>query len=49
MTHHHHHDDGPHPSAAAGPSLLRLSAPRRLAVAGFVIGLLWAAFFWVSH
>ncbi|HEX8809024.1 MAG TPA: hypothetical protein VF760_08530, partial [Xanthobacteraceae bacterium] len=47
MTHHHHHqDDVPHPSAAIGASLLRLSATQRLTVAGIVIALLWAAFWW---
>jgi hypothetical protein len=46
MTHHHHQDDVPHPSAAIGASLLRLSAAQRLAVAGTVIALLWAAFWW---
>jgi hypothetical protein len=46
MTHHHHHDDVAHPSAALGASLLRLSAAQRLAVAGIVIALLWAAFWW---
>jgi hypothetical protein len=46
MTHHHHHDDASHPSAALGASLLRLSAAQRLTVAGVVIALLWAAFWW---
>jgi hypothetical protein len=46
MTHHHHQDDAPHPSMAISASLLRLSAARRLALAGVVIGLLWAAFWW---
>jgi hypothetical protein len=45
MTHHHHQDDAPHPSAA-GASLLRLSAVQRLAIAGIVIALLWAALWW---
>jgi hypothetical protein len=49
MTHHHHRDDAPHPSAAIGASLLRLSATRRLTVAGTVIALLWAAFWWAIH
>jgi hypothetical protein len=43
---HHHHDDASHPSAALGASLLRLSAAQRLAVAGVVIALLWAVFWW---
>jgi hypothetical protein len=46
MTHHHHHDDVPHPAAAIGASLLRLSAPQRLAIAAIVIALPWAAFWW---
>jgi len=46
MTHHHHQYDTPHPSAANGASLLRLSAVQRLAIAGIVIVLLWAAFWW---
>jgi hypothetical protein len=46
MTHHHHQDDVSHPSATLGTSLLRLSAAQRLAVAGAVIALLWAAAFW---
>jgi hypothetical protein len=49
MSHHHHHGDAPHPSAAAGPSLLRLSAPQRLAVSAGIIALLWAAFWWAIH
>jgi hypothetical protein len=43
---HHHHDDAPHPSAAIGTSLLRLSAAHRIAVAGIISGLIWAAFWW---
>ncbi len=39
---HHHHGGAPHPSPAIAPSLLRLSAPRRLAVAGVCIALIWA-------
>jgi hypothetical protein len=46
MTHHHHQVDAPHPSMAIGASLLRLSAVQRLALAGIVIALLWAAFWW---
>jgi len=47
MTHHHHQEDSPHPSAAIGASLLRFSAAQRLALAGIVIALLWAAFWWI--
>jgi len=46
MSHHHHRHDVPRPSAAIGASLLRLSAAQRLAIAGIVIALLWAAFWW---
>jgi hypothetical protein len=42
---HHHHAAGRHPSPSLSPSLLRLSAPARLAVAGGLIALIWAAFF----
>jgi hypothetical protein len=47
--HHHRHDGAPHPSAAISPSLLRLSAPRRLLVAGILIALIWAAFLWAAR
>jgi hypothetical protein len=43
---HHHHAAGPHPSPAISPSLLRLSAAQRLAIAGVLIALIWAAAFW---
>jgi hypothetical protein len=47
MTHHHHHEGGaPHPSPTLSPSLMRLSAWRRLAIAGALIALIWAAFLW---
>jgi hypothetical protein len=49
MTHHHHHGDAPHPSSAIAPSLLRLSAPQRIAVAGVLIALIWAAFLWMTR
>jgi hypothetical protein len=49
MSHHHHHGDAPHPSTAIPPSLLRLSAPQRIAVAGVLTALIWAAFFWATH
>jgi hypothetical protein len=49
MSHHHHHGDAPHPSAAIPPSLLRLSAPQRIAVAGVLTALIWAAFFWATR
>jgi hypothetical protein len=46
---HHHHGGVPHPSSSVSPSLIRLSAPQRLAVAGVLIGLIWAAFFWATR
>jgi len=49
MTHHHHHGGAPHPSPAIAPSLLRLSAPRRLAIAGALIALIWAGFLWATR
>jgi hypothetical protein len=48
MTHHHHNGEG-HPSPPISPSLLRLSAPRRIAVAGVLIALIWAAFLWTTR
>lgn len=46
----HHHDTGePHPPPAAVPSLLQLSAQQRLAIAGGMIALIWAAFFWATR
>jgi len=48
MTHHHPGGE-PHPSPAIAPSLIRLSAPRRIAIAGVLIALIWAAFFWATH
>ncbi len=38
----HHH---PHPVVVSA-SILRMSAPQRLAVAGGVILVIWAAVFW---
>jgi hypothetical protein len=46
---HHHHGGAPHPSPTVSPSLLRLSAPRRLAVVSALIALIWAAFFWATR
>jgi len=48
MTHHHHGGE-PHPSPGISPSLIRLSAPRRLMLAGVVIALIWAAFLWATR
>jgi hypothetical protein len=48
MTHHHH--TGPaHPSPTISPSLLRLSLPQRIAIAGALIALLWATVLWATH
>jgi hypothetical protein len=46
---HHHHGGAPHPSPAVPPSLLRLSALERLAGAGVLIALIWAAVFWATR
>jgi len=43
---HHHHDGESHPPPAISASLLRLSALQRLMLAGGVIALIWAAYFW---
>jgi hypothetical protein len=48
MTHHHHHSDA-HPSPTISPSLLRLSVPRRMAVAGVLVVLIWAVALWAMH
>jgi hypothetical protein len=48
MTHHHHAGDA-HPSPALSPSLLRFSAPRRLALAGALIALIWVAVLWATR
>ena len=42
----HHHGGTAHPSPALSPSLLRLSVPKRLALAGALIALIWLAVFW---
>ena len=47
--HHHHHPGHTHPPAAVGPSLLRLSAAQRLAVAGGLIALIWLAVYWAMR
>jgi hypothetical protein len=48
MTHHHHGGEA-HPSPAISPSLLRLSVPRRLAIVGVLIALIWAAALWAMR
>jgi hypothetical protein len=49
MTHHHHHAGEAHPSPALSPSLIRLSVPQRLMLAGLLIAVIWAAVFWAVH
>jgi len=49
VTHHHHQGGEAHPSPTISPSLLRLSAPRRLLVAGVLIALIWALAIWAMH
>jgi hypothetical protein len=46
---HHHHGGAPHPSPTVSPSLIRLSAMERLAGAGVLIALIWAAVFWATR
>jgi hypothetical protein len=46
---HHHHAGAAHPSPVLSPSLLRLSAAKRLAVAGALTALIWAAVLWAIH
>jgi len=49
VTHHHHRGDEAHPSPTLSPSLLRLSAPRRLLIAGVPIALIWALAVWAMR
>jgi len=49
MTHHHHHGGEAHPSPTISPSLLRLSVPARMAAAGVLVALIWAAALWAVH
>ncbi len=46
MTHHHHHTGEAHPVARVAPSLLRMSAFERLALAAIAVIVLWAAVWW---
>jgi hypothetical protein len=48
MTHHHHAGTA-HPSPVLSPSLLRLSAPKRLALAGALMALIWVAVLWATR
>jgi hypothetical protein len=49
MAHRRHHPGATHPSPTISPSLLRLSAPQRIAITAVLIALLWAAVFWAIH
>jgi hypothetical protein len=49
QSHPHHHPGHVHPPAAVAPSLLRLSAWQRLAVASGLIALMWLAVWWALH
>jgi hypothetical protein len=46
MTHHHHNADDTHPSPVLAPSLLRMAAWERLALALAVAAVLWLAVWW---
>jgi len=48
--HAHHHATGQgHPPAAIGPSLLRMTAAERLAVAAGLIAAIWAVVVWAMN
>ena len=49
MTHHRHRAGDVHPAPTIAPSLLRLSAPQRLVVAGALTALIWLAALWALH
>jgi hypothetical protein len=44
--HHHHHPGHTHPPATVSPSILRLSAPERIAGVTLLIAALWAVVAW---
>jgi hypothetical protein len=46
MTHHHHDPNHAHPMAHVAPSLLRMSALERLALAWVGAIVLWGAVWW---
>jgi hypothetical protein len=48
MTHYHHGVE-PRPTTALSPSLLRLSAAKRLALAAVLIALIWTAALWATQ
>jgi hypothetical protein len=45
----HQHGARPHPSPTISLSLLRLSAPWRLAIVGVLIALIWTAVIVATH
>jgi hypothetical protein len=45
----HHNGGKPHPTPAISLSLLRFSALQRLALAGSLIVLIWAAALWATR
>ena len=46
-SHPHHHGAGErHPAAAVPPSILRMGAVERLAIAAALIALIWTGVFW---
>jgi hypothetical protein len=46
MTHHHHEPGDVHPAGRITPSLLRMSASTRVAIAAAAAIVLWAAVWW---
>jgi hypothetical protein len=46
---HHHPGGARHPPPTISPSLLRLSAAKRMALAGILIALMWAATLWATR
>jgi hypothetical protein len=46
---HHHHAGPVHPSPVISPSLLRLSATTRIAIALALIAVLWMAVAWAAR
>ena len=44
--HHHHHPGQGHPPGSVAPSILRMSAFERLALAAVMIAVLWGVVFW---
>jgi hypothetical protein len=46
--HHHHHPGHVHPPASVHPSILRLSARERVAVAVLMIAAMWGMVIWAT-